>query len=209
MSFENTVEEMALEENGAELSSLKHRLGGEINKRPREVLEFSLTQIRQYLEKNPNVDILVWSNESLMNQHNWIWGLKEGLEELTRLKVIYGVRDPSNWIVSAYFQWGGNSDFKDFAVGRSLANPGKKWEKVSDEFRLLDIDGEPNIIKAFSAMIGYMPPKNQLALRQNRTIDKGQFSKEKSLRYSDLLTSDKILRGWVERESSGIRDLKG
>lgn len=208
MSFENTVDKIDPEEKYINLSSLKHRLGGRINKSPLELLEFCSTQIRLYLEKNPSVDILVWSNESLVNQHNWIRGLKKELEQLTRFKVIYGVRDPSNWIVSAYSQWGGNSDFKDFAIGRSLANPGKKWEEVSDAFKLLDIDSEANIIEAFSAMINYTPPKNFPASRANRTIDKSQFSKENSLRYFDLLTSDKNLCGWAERENSGIRHLK-
>jgi hypothetical protein len=207
MSFENTQTDNESDDADNQLRLLKHRLGREINKDPDGMAEFCSNRINCFLKANPNTDTLIWSNESLANQHGWIDKVRDKLISISEIKTIYGIRDPSSWVVSAYFQWGGDADFKDFVLKRSLANPGKAWRDKSDKFNLLDIDNCENPVMAFLDYVGCIVSSDFGMIKLNSSIQKTNFSKQRRQQLSQVLSDDESLRKWVARESVNIKDL--
>jgi hypothetical protein len=207
MSFENTSLKTTQVGSYSGLAEYKHLLGAQINENPLKLEQQCAMQINSTLEEFKDSNVFVWSNESLVNMHSWFRGLRNRLDSDLHIKVIYGLRNPAEWAVSAYLQWGRDQDFKNFVLKRSIAGPAREWQDVSDTFAVIRIDKVDNLIGAFSETMGYLSAKNIKNVFKNKTGDRLCGIEPKSKALTSAMENDGDLIAWVSKEEKMISSL--
>jgi len=197
------------------LSTLNHLLGGEIIKDPIKICEFSVDQINHAFNVHKNCHTFLWINESMIDQHHWFLNHFKRSLDLTssynvKYKIIYGIRDPSEYAISAFFQWGEGYEFRDFVLNRLMSlfgSSARGWLKVCDDFSVICKTRQNNIILDFIKNINFendLPIPN---ITENITSSKPNYSKHKHELYLEQLNNDEELIKWRKTINKRYHDL--